>query len=193
MRVKTRTDFMRDAKKGMALRPTIFWGIPREEILAKPLHELVPSMRRRVTEGVFDVFREVTKVQTNAIMLGNRSYLDIPAAARMEYVGDKIRFYTIGKTPMTKEELAIMAEWEKVTKTKEYQDQSYVDALTDGSQTFYKKKHFFMSRNFGQLLGYKYHNGRKLDTNAYFKGETNCVYDNKVRGICEFEYEVKLT
>lgn len=189
--MKTRADFLRDAKKGLGLRVAVLWGMTKEEILSTPEENQYVTLKRRITQGVFDIFRKVTKVQTNGVSLEG-SFLEIPSASRMEYTGDRLRLYAYGYTPMTEEELKVMAEWKLVTDTKEYQERAYLDVMTDGGQTFWQQKIFFRERNAEQLLGYDdFHNGRRLDMNRFVDGEVDCILDNKVRGKLEFEYEVK--
>ncbi len=110
--MKTKADFMRDAKAGVKL--TLVGGANYEWIKEKRPQNLRP--------------RKVVKVQTNAIYLegeennGAGSYLSIPAASLMEYDGETLKFYNPAAREMNKEEKlnAQKADEERKRYEKEY-------------------------------------------------------------------------
>ncbi len=95
--MKTKADFMKDAKSGN-IKLRLIGGENYSWIKEKRPQNLAP--------------RTVVKAQTNAIYLegqengGKGSYLSIPAASLMEYDGETVSLYDPGTRDMTPEELA---------------------------------------------------------------------------------------
>lgn len=127
----------------------------------------------------------VVKVQSQSIGLqkGDKiSYLDIPYASLVEYDGEFLKVYDIGSRPLNAEEKAIMAAWEKKANTPEFKERERIDALSDGSGTYYTKKAFFMNSSCPYLFIDK--------PNLKYNYNKKEIYDAKVKGSCILKYKV---
>ena len=103
--------------------------------------------------------------------------------------GDSLSVYAPGYREMTAEEKAVMKEWEKITASEDFRKQSDIDALTDGSCTYWQRKRFFKERNMEHLLGGERVKGMVLSLSRYGKNEPECILDEKVKGDLEIEYK----
>lgn len=104
-----------------------------------------------------------------------KSELRIECSALLEYTDDHITIYDAGLRDLTVDEQAIFDKWE----SKRDKKQENIDALTDGSTSFYQQKRFFTELGYEYLLGYEKKQGKKFDFN------TRKVYDNSIKGnIC---------
>lgn len=105
--MKTKSDFMRDAKTGN-VKLRLIGGKNYEWIKEKRPQNLNP--------------RAIVKTQTNAVYLegeengGKGSYLQIPAASLLEYDGNSLKIYNAGVREMNAEEMANMRRAEEERK-----------------------------------------------------------------------------
>ena len=128
------------------------------------------------------IVRPITKVQSNAIKLDN-SYLYLPETAKLvEYEDNKFRFYEAGERDYNEVELKALEEWKKITETEEYQRQSYQDAMTDTSLTYWKQK-VFWERKGMKYMFYEKQGGLERNHN------TDKIRDTSIKGELLFEYE----
>lgn len=115
---------------------------------------------------------------------GKTSELKIDAASLVEYAGDKLTIYHAGMRDLNEIEKAIMNEWKKISSTDEYKEQANIDALSDGSCTYYQEKRFFENSSCPYLFGMEMKQGKKRD---YASG---LIIDNTVKGNINLQYEI---
>ena len=134
-------------------------------------------------------WRKVIGANTVGIFLlnsnGQRSELRIKNANLVEYDNNTLTVYGEGQRDLTDGEKKIMNEWDAKANTKEHRERAWNDAMTDGSSTYWEKKWFFQKNNAEHLLGYEFCKGMKYDWN------TGKVWDNKIKGEIELQYEVE--
>lgn len=116
---------------------------------------------------------------------GRKSPLMINRATQVEYDGEHITVYGTGLRDMTPEEERVMKEWEAITQTQKYKDDSWYDMMTDCSTTYYQKKHFFQDRDMLYLAGWEYVRGMQYDH------KTGKVFDERVHGDVILQYELR--
>lgn len=135
-------------------------------------------------------YRKVIDSKTNCIVFqnadGKRSELPIDCASLLEYNDTHINIYLPGLRDLNEAETAAMAELQAIHNTDEYKKQSNIDALTDGSCTFYQDKVFWEKRNMEYMRGFDTKQGKKFD----FK--SGKVFDNQIKGMLYMKYEVKI-
>jgi hypothetical protein len=127
----------------------------------------------------------VVKVQAEGVVLkrdNKESYLDIPFASLVEYTGETLKVYDMGKRPLNDLELRVLNEWRKIENTKEYIERARIDVLTDSSLTYYREKKFFES----SPCPYLFISSKRF---RYNKGDT-FIYDAQVKGKCILKYNV---
>lgn len=109
-----------------------------------------------------------------------KSELRIESASLLEYTDDSITIYRAGLRDLTVDERAMFDKWESMRDLK----QEEIDMLTDGSSSYYKRKHFFIDAGYEYLLGYDKVKGKRYDFN------TKMVYDNSIKGDIEMKYTI---
>lgn len=128
--------------------------------------------------------REVIKAQTNAWCFKTpfkpQTWLEIPKASLIEFDGVFIKIYGKGKRPLTAEEKAIKDGYEKIRNRK----QEEIDAMTDGSQTFWQEKRYYKEHNAEYLMGGVTERGMRFDFND------NQVWDDNIKGKLELVYKL---
>lgn len=115
---------------------------------------------------------------------GKTSELRVEAASLVEYSGDRLTIYNAGKRDLNEIEKSIMKEWEKISSTKEYEEKANIDALTDGSSTYYKEKGFFEKSSCPYLFGMDMKQGKKRDLSS------GLIIDNAIKGDIVLQYEI---
>ena len=98
-------------------------------------------------------------------------FLDSMKSKLMWYSGEKLVIYKGGYRLYTKEEIECVLGWEEVRNLKE----EMLDAMTDGSEQFYRRREFFRDRGYEYLLNQRYH---------------GLVQDNTIRESVSIEYSV---
>ena len=140
--------------------------------------------------------RPITKANSVAIFFrnadGRGSECRLKRASLTEYTGNTLTVYAPGFREPNERERQAMEAWEEVTKTEEYQNRAYVDAMTDGSSTYWQHKKFFQDRGLEYLLGYEESQGCKLDFNRRNQGESAYIRDNSIRGEVELKYSIRV-
>jgi hypothetical protein len=156
--------FKRDAKTGhMGLELIERYGV-------KIPHPIVSPVVGVLTESV--------KIKRGS----DESYLDIPYASLVEYTGDMLKVYSIGKRPLNEQEKQVLNAWKKIENTSDFQKRSEIDALTDGSSTYWQQKGFFEKSPCPYLF---------TDTRSLrYDKKSNMVYDSKIKGECILIYRV---
>lgn len=171
----SRTQFLRDAKEGMTLVLKYSLLYTKDE---RP-YAFVP--------------RKIIKVQTNAVYLeypNNKSlytseddynfyvkrwsgsYLEIPRASRVEYDGKTLKIYEAGERELTDKEKSIMNGWTEI-KAKN-PDASYSKMLM-----------YFSNNKATHLIG------NSTVKEMKYNRKTGKVWDARVKGKLELEYEVR--
>lgn len=98
-------------------------------------------------------------------------YVDMPAIL-MLYTENNLKIFNPGFRLWNEKERKCIEDWEK----QRDRMAEYVDAISDGSQEYYRKKYFFERRGCSHLIGQRY-NG--------------IIKDNTTRGQLVLEYELK--
>lgn len=102
--------------------------------------------------------RKAAGANTVAIFFRNndvaaqKSELQIPRATLAKYTGDYLITYYPGVRDLTAEEQAVVDGWQKVADTAEFKERSRIDALTDGSSTYWQEKAYFLQSPFPYLF-----------------------------------------
>lgn len=158
--MKTLAQLKRDAKAGnIEARMTYRFGTE--------IPERLQGWRRMVNSNSVAIFFK------NAD--GKESELRIRTAALIDYDEKAITVYGIGQRELTKEERAVMDEWN-----------SKKDELTKNYyEPYWAKKYFFERHHMEHLEGFEFVRGLKYDFN------TGKVYDMQVRGDVELRYELR--
>ena len=132
-------------------------------------------------------WRKIVGSNSVAIFLlnneGKQSELRIENASLIEFNDTILSIFEVGERELNEEELKLLQAWKEITDTEEYKKQGEIDALTDGSQNYYKKKSFF--RNAEYMLGFDFSQGKRYNHN------TGKMYDKKVKGKIILQYEFR--
>ena len=78
-----------------------------------------------------------------------------------------------------------MDGWHRITSTPEFKERGRVDALTDGSSTYYEKVAYFRKAGMEYLMGLERQCGLKYD-NYLMK-----VQDDSIKGEVGMRYEIR--
>ena len=82
-------------------------------------------------------------------------------------------------------ERKVMDEWNRISSTPEFKERGRVDALTDGSSTYYEKVAFFRKAGMEYLMGNERQRGLKYD--SYLMK----VQDDSIKGEVGMRYEIR--
>ena len=168
--MKTLSDLKRDAKSGK---------ISGEMIVrfgSKDIPEKLQGIRKIVDANTVGI--------TFLNLDGKKSECTIKCASLVEYTDEFLTIYSPGIRELNEEEQKIINEWKSITETEAYKKQSNIDALSDGSTTFYQEKRFFESRGFDYLRGFDEQKGKKYDFN------TQKIKDNAIKGEILLQYKI---
>lgn len=127
----------------------------------------------------------IIKVKAKGVVLqrGNQeSDLDLNFASLIDYDGEYLKIYSLGKRLLNDVEMMVMNQWSLISSTKEFRERAEYDALSDGSSTYYQQKYFFDK----SLCPYLFTDTPSL----YYKPSENVVYDAKIKGECILKYKV---
>ena len=171
--MKTLADLKRDAKSGR------LFG----EMVLRCGETEIPEKLQGKRQIVDSNSVGITFLNNN----GKRSELRIEAASLVDYDGINLTVYRPGKRPLNEQEQAIMNKWQAIADTDSYKNQSRIDALSDGSQTYYQKKHFFTDCGYEYLLGFDWKAGKK------YEFSTGLIIDNKIKGDPEMVYKISFS
>ena len=127
-----------------------------------------------------DEVRTVSKVQSNGVWLkGSKEtrFMEFPKSNHCEFDGKILKIYEAGYRALTEEEKQVIAEWNEIASTEEYQKRAEIDILTDGSSTYWQWRGFFERKDMLHLITNT--PSKTLDQRKYRDGEELCVRDNK--------------
>lgn len=134
-------------------------------------------------------WRKIVDSNTQGIFFlnadGQKSGLHIKKANLCEWNGETLTIYYAGARELNADEQRVFDEWKAIESTLEYQRQSEIDMLTDGSTTYYQQKRFFESKGYAYLLGFEYQKGKKYNWN------TKKVIDETIKGNIEMQYTLR--
>lgn len=174
--MKTRAEFFRDAKAN------------------KITLELIERFGNKDIDKNMQGKRKIGKVQSNGVYLinenGKKSFLELAKASLMEYTENELRIYNAGYREMTEKEKQVMQEWEKIANTEDYKNQAQIDAMSDGSSTYYIEKRFFINKKMEYLMGVS-SGAKNLIFSKYYNGEKECIRDESVKGEVILVYQVE--
>lgn len=117
---------------------------------------------------------------------GKRSECRVERAALMEYTGDTLTIYNPGLRDLNDEESRIIQGWKDIENTDDYQRRAEIDALSDGSSTYWQKVGYFRKSGKKYLTGGEEQNGCKFDFN------TGKIRDKSVRGDAILKYKMTM-
>lgn len=115
---------------------------------------------------------------------GKKSEMRIKRASLVDYTDDLLTIYTPGTRELNSEETAVINEWKAIEATPDFQRRSEIDALSDGSSTYYQEKFFFEKKGMKYLFGFEEEGGMK------YNRATQKVVDCSIRGSIEMQYEL---
>ena len=98
-----------------------------------------------------------------------------------------LSIYQSGSRPLNEAETAKMAEWKKIENSADFQTRSMVDAMTDGSSTYWQQKRFFEGEFSYLFSGTK--NGKRLS----HKDNVPVIYDESTPGEMVLKYRIFTT
>lgn len=137
--------------------------------------------------------RTVTGANSVSIKFLLNSKPPIPSELRfsranlMEYTGDFLVTFYPGIREPNPAEQQVLDEWEAISSTPEFQEQSDIDALSDGAVTYWKEKNFFLSSKFRYLYGTQEERGLKRILGGKNHGK---IQDENIRGDVEMVYRL---
>jgi len=113
-----------------------------------------------------------------------KSELRIDAAALIEYDGSSITLYNAGLRELNAEEKDAMDGWQKIADTEQYKQQAEIDALTDGSGTYWQERAYFEKSGYGYLF-------HSDDAARHYDHNTGKIRDKQVKGDKIIQYEIR--
>jgi len=132
-------------------------------------------------------WRKIVGSNSVAIFLlnneGKQSELRVENASLIEFNDSVLSIFEVGERELNEEEKEMFRAWKAITDTEEYKKQDEIDALSDGSQNYYKKKSFFGNAEY--MLGHDFSQGKRYNHN------TSKMYDKKVKGKIILQYEIR--
>lgn len=126
--------------------------------------------------------REVTKVQTNAIKIGE-SYLEFPRASLLEFTDNGFKIFHPGTRELTEHEKSLIRNEPRDEKQEE------IDCLTDGSTMFYRRKAYYRNNNAEYLFGGD--KNRRIDSRSQRTVNVDewRIIDSSIKGELMLEYK----
>lgn len=116
---------------------------------------------------------------------GKKSELRLEKSSLIEYDGNSLTVYFAGYRDLNAEERKVMDEWNRISGTPEFKERGRVDALTDGSSTYYEKVAYFRKAGMEYLMGNERQRGLKYD--SYLMK----VQDDSIKGEVGMRYEIR--
>lgn len=168
--MKTLSDLKRDSKSGK------LYGVMTVRCGSNDIPERLQGKRQIIDANSVAIF-----FLTND---GKKSELRIDRASLLEYTEDTLTIYNEGFRDLNSDEKAIMNEWKEIANTPENIKQYEIDALTDGSQMFYKEKAFFHNKGYSYLMGFEEEKGLKYNFN------TKQIKDKSIKGTISMQYKL---
>lgn len=121
---------------------------------------------RKIPDRLLGI-RKAAGANSTAIFFRNndadaqKSELSVPRASLVKYTGDYLITYYPSVRELSPEEERVVRGWEAIASTPEYQERARIDALTDGSSTYWQEKRYYAQSQFPYLFGTEEHNGCK--------------------------------
>lgn len=170
--MKTLADLKRDAKTGTLEGKFTFHSMWQDG-----LPERLQGWRRLVDSNSVAIFFQ------NAD--GKKSELRLEKSTLVEYDGNSLTVYFAGYRDLNEAERRVMEEWNRIANTPDFKERGRVDALTDGSSTYYEKVSYFRKAGMEYLMGLEKQRGLKYD-NYLMK-----VQDDSIKGEVGMRYEIR--
>lgn len=170
----------RDAKAGNLRAVMTVWlgqEVDRDKLPAR-LQGARKIVDANTTSLMFEVPDDPTK----------KSHLDLPKASLVEYTDEYLRIYSAGYREPNAAEQRVLDEWSVIQSTERYQMQAEVDALLDGSSTYWEMVSFFQKHDMKYLMGFEKQRGLVLDFNKRNAGDKAFIQDENIRGEISMEY-----
>jgi len=117
---------------------------------------------------------------------GKKSECRIDRAALMEYTGDMLIVFNPGLRELNNEESKVMQGWKEIEQTDEYKHRAEIDALSDGSSTYWQRVKYFRDAGKEYLMGHDEQGGCKYDFN------TGKIRDKSIRGDAILKYKMTM-
>ncbi len=163
--IKSLAQLKRDAKSGKIWMKCVeYYGDPNK------VPEKMRMPRRLVDANSVDIFFLSPD--------GDRSACSIRRAALVEYTDKGLTVFNYGERDLTPEEQKVMDEWNAIESSAEFKEQARIDALSDGSSTYWQKKWFFHDKKMPWLTGW----GDLMEYGKSYHYATGKVRDLNVRG-----------
>lgn len=173
----------RDAKEGkLRAVMTVRSG---EQVEQEDLPERMRGARKIVGANSNSLMFE------DAVVAGKTSMLELPKASLVEYSEDYLRIYKAGYREPNAVEQKVLDAWKAIEDTADYQKRAEIDALTDGSSTYWQEVSFFREHGMEYLMGHQKQRGLSLDFNRRNRGEKAFIRDESIRGEIEMEYRLE--
>ena len=131
-----------------------------------------------------DEKRVVGKVQSNSMAFfkgeNNKtlSWLDWPKATLLEFDGKVAKIYEPGFRDLNKQ------EQEVVNNEPRDKEQEYVDAISDGSTMYWRRKHYYKDSGFNYLF-----QGKEQGKRLTYQQSKKVIQDDSVKGNLVLVYE----
>ncbi|MBE5919692.1 MAG: hypothetical protein E7272_07580 [Pseudobutyrivibrio ruminis] len=175
---------VKEALVGKELRQTVRWGKPVEELTKEELENFPRLLGWRKVENFKTEYVELRCAD------GQLSRMDIPRAALVEVDGNLLSIYNPGIRELNESEKKVWDEWMEIENSDEYQKQLEYDCLTDGSSTYWKKKHFFENKGYLYLMQGSQKGLRRVQGKPEAEGKI-LLYDENIRGELFLQYEMR--
>ena len=117
---------------------------------------------------------------------GKPSDLPIKRACLVDYDDEYITVYDFGTRPPTAEEQAVLDEWKKIEESAKYKEDARIDALSDGTSTYWRKKWFFDDHKCPWMAGW----GGIDEYGKAYEPIRGVVRDVNIRGNVAFKYRI---
>ncbi len=170
--MKTLADLKRDAKSGTLEAKFTFHSMWQDG-----LPERLQGWRRIVDSNSVAIFFLTAD--------GRKSELRLEKSSLVEYDGSSLTVYFAGYRDLNNAERQVMDGWNRISSTPDFKERARVDALTDGSSTYYEKVSFFRKAGMEYLMGNEKQNGLKYD--CYIQK----VQDDRIKGEVGMRYEIR--
>ena len=135
---------------------------------------------------------ELVDIQPSGLLFdsggGKKNFVDLPELSLVCYDGNELVVYEPGYRELNFYERDLLARWEEIASTDEYQKQQNFDRAYGGSRALYMMIDFFEKHYAVHLAGVKT-SGRCLDWDRYETGNNLCVWDVSGKGeiICRYK------
>ena len=122
------------------------------------------------------------------------SFLDFYPKSRYEIKDNVLTLYSKGERELNKEELHVLWEWFNQAmiayygSMKDYKERCEIDALSDGSSTYYASKSYFEKSWFGYLHNLD-HPSKRVLMNSWGHDKWR-VEENTLKWAKELEYKI---